>query len=179
MTRINAALSNLEQARSIIFDMRGYPQGDLKVLLGHFLKCSEHTKWMHIPIVKPGNDVKGFESYGWNLGPKAPYFPGKIIFLSDACAVSHSESILGCVKGLKLGTIIGKSTAGTNGDVQTIDLFDDFRVFYTGSKVTNADGSKSHHKGIIPDIVVRSTVSGLKKGSDEVLERALEFAKSK
>jgi len=176
MKNINASLSKLEYARSIIFDMRGYPKEDVRALFGHLLKCSEHTKWMHVPMLNPKNSKKDFVSNGWNLGPKAPYFHGKIVFLSDACAISQSESILGYVKGLKLGTIIGKTTAGTNGDVQTINLFDDFRVFFTGSKVTNADGSKSHDKGIIPDIIVGSTVSGLKKGSDEVLEKALEFA---
>jgi len=177
MKKIQTSLSDLEHAKSIIFDMRGYPKEDIRVLFGHLLRCSEHTKWMHVPKLKADNSKMDFESSGWNLAPKAPYFHGKIIFLSDACAVSQSESILGYVKGLKLGTIIGKPTAGTNGDVQTINLFDDLRFFFTGSKVTNADGSKSHYKGIIPDIKVISTVPGLKGGYDEVLDKALEFAK--
>jgi len=177
MKKINTSLSSLENAKSIIFDMRGYPKDDVRGVFGHLLRCSEHTKWMHIPRVKEDNSKIEFESSGWNLAPIAPYFHGKIIFLSDACAVSQSESILGYVKGLKLGTIIGKPTAGTNGDVQTINLFDDLRFFFTGSKVTNADGSKSHYKGIIPDIKVISSVPGLKGGYDEVLEKALEFAK--
>ncbi|SHE88036.1 S41 family peptidase [Pedobacter caeni] len=178
MKNINASLSRLEHAKSIIFDMRGYPKENVSAIFGHLLQCSEHTKWMHVPKLSPANNSKDFESMGWNLGPKLPYFNGKIIFLSDACAQSQSESILGYVKGLKLGTIIGKATSGTNGDVQTINLFDDFRVFFTGTKVTNADGTKSHYKGIIPDIVVRSTPSGLKTGRDEVLDKALVFAKN-
>jgi hypothetical protein len=178
MKNINSSLSRLQHAKSIIFDMRGYPKDDIRALFGHLLKCSEHTKWMHIPKLSPDNSRKDFESTGWNLGPKPPYFKGKIIFLSDACAQSQSESILGYVKGLKLGTIIGKATSGTNGDVQTINLFNDFRVFFTGAKVTNADGTKSHYKGIIPDIIVRSTPSGLKSGRDEVLDKALAFAKN-
>jgi hypothetical protein len=178
MKNINTSLSRLQHAKSIIFDMRGYPKENVSAIFGHLLQCSEHTKWMHVPKLSPGNHSKDFESLGWNLGPKPPYFNGKIIFLSDACAQSQSESILGCVKGLKLGTIIGKATSGTNGDVQTINLFDDFRVFFTGTKVTNADGTKSHYKGIIPDIVVRSTPSGLKEGRDEVLDKALAFARN-
>lgn len=178
MKNINTSLFRLQHAKSIIFDMRGYPKENISAIFGHLLQCSEHTKWMHVPKLNPGNKSKDFESLGWNLGPKPPYFKGKIIFLSDACAQSQSESILGYVKGLKLGTIIGKATSGTNGDVQTINLFDDFRVFFTGTKVTNADGTKSHYKGIIPDIMVRSTPSGLKEGRDEVLDKALAFAKN-
>lgn len=178
MKNINASLSRLAHAKSIIFDMRGYPKENISGIFGHLLQYSEHTKWMHVPKLSPGNNRKDFESMGWNLGPKPPYFNGKIIFLSDACAQSQSESILGYVKGLKLGTIIGKATSGTNGELQTINLFDDFRLFFTGTKVTNADGTKSHYKGIIPDIMVRSTPSGLKEGRDEVLDKALAFAKN-
>lgn len=178
MKNINRSLSSLPFAKSIIFDMRGYPKEDIRALFGHLLKCSEHSRWMHIPKITSDNSRKDFESSGWNLGPELPYFNGKIIFLSDACAQSQSESILGYVKGLKLGTIIGKASSGTNGDVQTINLFNDFRVFFTGAKVTNADGTKSHYKGIIPDIIVRPTPAGLKSGRDEVLDRALAFAKN-
>ena len=177
MKNINASLSRLAQAKSIIFDMRGYPKESVSGIFGHLLQCSEHTKWLHIPKPSPGNDSKDFESMGWNLGPKPPYFNAKIIFLSDACAQSQSESILGYVKGLKLGTIIGKATSGTNGEVQDINLFENFRVFFTGTKVTNPDGTKNHYKGIIPDIIVRSTPAGLKEGRDEVLDKALAFAK--
>ncbi|NQX38370.1 hypothetical protein HQN84_05905 [Pedobacter steynii] len=178
MKNINASLSRLAHAKSIIFDMRGYPKESVSGIFGHLLQCSEHTKWLHVPKLSPGNHRKDFESMGWNLGPKPPYFNGKIIFLSDACSQSQSESILGYVKGLKLGTIIGKATSGTNGEVQDINLFENFRVFFTGTKVTNADGTKSHYKGIIPDIVVRSTPAGLKEGRDEVLDKALAFARN-
>jgi len=176
MNKINASLNDIKDAKSIIFDMRGYPKENITEALTHLLRCSEHTKWMHIPKLT-GAIATSFESMGWDLGAKAPYFNGKIIFLSDACAQSFSESILGYVKGLKLGTIVGKATSGTNGEVQTISLLNDFAVFFTGTKVTNPDGTKSHFKGIIPDIPVNSTPSGLKNGKDEVLERALELAK--
>lgn len=176
MNKINASLNEIKDAKSIIFDMRGYPKENITTVLTHLLRWSEHTRWLHIPKLTQGAIGTSFESMGWNLGAKTPYFKGKIIFLADACAQSFSESILGYVKGLKLGTIIGKATSGTNGEVQTISLLDGFAVFFTGTKVTNADGSKSHFKGITPDIIVSSTPAALKKGSDEVLEKALDFA---
>ncbi|MGY4385877.1 hypothetical protein ACVWYN_002925 [Pedobacter sp. UYP24] len=176
MSKINASLTALKDAKSIMFDMRGYPKEDLRPVLRHLLEDSEHSRWMHIPKIAYGTIGKRFESSGWDLGANAPFFKGKIIFLSDACAQSQSESILGYVKGLKLGTIVGKPTSGTNGQVHTISLLDEFAVYFTGMKVTNADGSKSHLKGIIPDIPVYSTPAGLKAGKDEVFDKALEFA---
>ena len=175
--KITASLQELENAKSIIFDMRGYPNDNIKEVLSHLLKCNEHSRWMHTPILEPNGKTSSFKSAGWDIGAKAPYFKGKIIFLSDACAQSWSESILGSVKGLKLGTIIGKTTSGTNGEVQTISLLDNFAVYFTGRIATNADGSKSHLKGIIPDIIVTSTPKGIKEGRDEVLEKALEVSK--
>jgi hypothetical protein len=175
--KINASLKELENAKSIIFDMRGYPNDNIREVLSHLVRCNEHTRWMHTPILEPNGKTSSFESAGWNLGAKAPYFKGKIIFLSDACAVSWSESILGSVKGLKLGTIIGKPTSGTNGEVQTISLLDNFAVYFTGMIATNADDSKSHYRGIIPDIMVTSTPTGIKEGRDEVLEKALDLAR--
>lgn len=175
--KITASLQELENAKSIIFDMRGYPNDNIKEVLSHLLKCNEHSRWMHTPILEPNGKTSSFKSAGWDIGAKAPYFKGKIIFLSDACAQSWSESILGSVKGLKLGTIIGRTTSGTNGEVQTISLLDNFAVYFTGMIATNADGSKSHLKGIIPDIIVTSTPKGIKEGRDEVLEKALEMSR--
>jgi hypothetical protein len=175
--KISASLNQLKDAKSLIFDMRGYPKEDVNSVLSHLLRCSEHTRWMHTPFLNANGTSSHFESKGWDLGASYPHFEGRIIFLSDACAQSWSESILGYVKGLKLGTIIGKATSGTNGELQTISLLDDFAVYYTGMKTTNADGSVSHLKGIIPDIVVTSTPSGIREGRDEVLEKALDFAK--
>ncbi|WP_167343671.1 S41 family peptidase [Pedobacter borealis] len=177
LKEIESNMQNLLSAKAIIFDMRGYPVEDVRDVLRHLIKCSENNKWMKTPIIDdPFEKNYNFKTSGWNLSPKTPYLASKIIFLSDACAQSYAESILGYVKGMKLGTIIGQRSSGTNGDIQTIQLQQDTRVFYTGTKVLNLDGSKHHVSGIIPDIVVSPTISAIREGRDEVFEKALLLA---
>jgi C-terminal processing protease CtpA/Prc len=156
--------------------MRGYPAENINNVLRHLLKCVEHTKWMNIPIIEDPSRIYSNITAGWDLSPTNPFLKGKIIFLSDACSQSYAESILGYVKGLKLGLIVGRPTSGANGDMQNIYLLDDFRVFYSGTKVTNLDGTKNHLTGIKPDIEVPITKDALAQGRDEILEKAIEIA---
>jgi C-terminal processing protease CtpA/Prc len=83
---------------------------------------------------------------------------------------------MGYVSGQKLGTIIGSTTAGTNGGTATFTVPGGFRVTFTGARVTAHDGHTPHHLvGITPDIPVALTVTALREGRDEPLERALAF----
>ncbi|WP_316819917.1 S41 family peptidase [Pedobacter gandavensis] len=176
LKKIEDSITTLSQAKAIIFDMRGYPAENINNIIGHLLKCVEHTKWMNIPLIEDPLKANANISSGWDLSPINPFLKGKIIFLSDACSQSYAESILGYIKGLKLGLIVGRPTSGANGDMQNIYLLDDFRVFYSGTKVTNPDGTKNHMIGIKPDFEVQVTKSGLAQGRDEILEKAIKIA---
>lgn len=116
----------------------------------------------------------GWHSVGWNLTPRTPRLSGKIVFLTDERAISYAESVMGYVADRKLGTIVGSTTAGTNGNVATFPVPGGFTIAFTGMRVTGHDGRTPFHLvGIKPDISVVSTLAGLRDGRDEVLERAL------
>jgi C-terminal processing protease CtpA/Prc len=81
---------------------------------------------------------------------------------------------MGYVADHRLGTIVGGTTAGTNGNVVFFVVPSGFRLGFTGMRVTGHDGQRSHHLvGIKPDIPVAPTIEGLRGGHDEVLERAV------
>ncbi|WP_170827302.1 hypothetical protein [Arcticibacter eurypsychrophilus] len=44
---------------------------------------------------------------------------------------------------------------------------------FSGSLVTNNDGSKHHLIGIVPDIKVKRTIEGINQQRDEVFDSAL------
>jgi len=50
-------------------------------------------------------------------------------------------------------------------------------IAYTGMLTKNADGSKHDLKGIIPDIILKPTIDGIKNGQDEPLNLAIKMAK--
>jgi C-terminal processing protease CtpA/Prc len=80
------------------------------------------------------------------------------------------------VEHYHLGTIIGTHTAGTNGNMASVDLpVAGISFSYTGLLVTKPDGSPLHGVGILPDIEVKPTIQGIRNGKDEILEKAISF----
>ena len=45
----------------------------------------------------------------------------------------------------------------------------------SGIGVYYPDGTETQRVGIVPDIEVKSTIEGIKKGKDELLEKAIEI----
>ncbi len=86
---------------------------------------------------------------------------------------------MGYVADRKLGTIVGGTTAGTNGNVASFLTPGGFNVGFTGMRVTRHDGRSPHHLvGVAPDVPVAPTLAALRAGRDEVLEKGLATATS-
>jgi hypothetical protein len=168
-------VESLAKAKGVIFDVRGYPTEGGVWLLPHLIDASEHDLWMHVAkITGPFGQTAPWMDAGWNLQPVAPRLSGKIVFLTDGRAISYAESVMGYVGDRHLATIVGSTTAGTNGDIATFTVPGGFSIVFTGMRVTGHDGKTPHHLvGIKPDISVTPTIAGLRAGKDEVLERAI------
>lgn len=181
MDTINKLLPKLENYKSIICDLRGYPKGNHD-FISHLLKRKDTTKgWMQVPqIIYPDQEnIVGWEKFEWKLGTSKPYLGDKqIIFITDGSAISYAESFMGYIEGYNLGTIIGQPTAGTNGNVNPFKLPGGYRLSWTGMKVTKHNGSQNHAVGVTPDIYISKTVDGIKTGSDEFLEKAIELTET-
>ncbi len=174
---IDQLMPELQKAKSIICDLRGYPNGN-HYLITHLLKTKDTAKWMWIPqIIYPDFEQVAFDKMGWSLEPSKPTLSAKMVFITDARAISYAESYLGYIEGYKLATIVGQPTAGTNGNINTFALPGGYFVSWTGMRVVKIDGSQHHGVGIIPNVPVARTLSGVKSGRDEFLEKALEIAK--
>lgn len=182
MEKINELLPDIKKSKSIICDMRGYPNGNHD-FIRYLLNIDDTTKaWMHIPqIVYPDyKKIIGFENHGWSEFMKRgePYLGDKnIIFITDGRAISYAESFMGYIEGYKLATIIGQPTAGTNGNVNQFELNGGYIISFTGMKVTKHNGAQHHGIGILPDIYLTKTIKGISEKRDEFLEKAIELAK--
>ena len=175
MAQITPVLDKLAVATGVVFDVRGYPTDAGAQILPHLIGTSDTDRWMHLnKIIGPNGESAGWESAGWNLKPQSPQVGGKIVFLTDGRAISYAESVLGYVADRKLGTIVGDATAGANGNVAAFGVPGGFRILFTGMRVTGHDGHTPHHLvGVKPDVPVAPTLAGLRKGRDEVLDRAV------
>jgi Peptidase family S41 len=180
MADLTPKLQALASARGVVFDLRGYPGDAGAGILPHLLAAPESDRWMHVAkIVGPFYQTAGWQDFGWDITPASPRITGKVVFLTDGGAISYAESVMGYVADAKLGTIVGSTTAGTNGNVATFMTPGGFNVALTGMRVTRHDGrSPFHLVGVVPDIAVAPTIAGLRAGGDEVLERAIEVVRA-
>ena len=48
-------------------------------------------------------------------------------------------------------------------------------VNFTGQSVRHADGSQLQRVGIVPEIEAHPTLSGIREGRDDVLQRAVDY----
>lgn len=179
MDSIDSSLPELEKAKSIICDLRYYPNGN-QGFLSYLLKENDTTaSWMQIPknVYPDQEHLIGYEDGSWHLPARKPYLGDKrIIFLVQGSAISYAESYMGYVQGYDLATIIGEPTAGTNGNINPFELPGGYQIVWTGMKVTKQDGSQLFGVGFIPDVLVHKTIKGIKEGRDEFLEKAIELA---
>lgn len=177
MATIIDLLPELQQAKGIICDLRGYPNNNHGFIL-NLLKDKDTSKaWMRIPkIIYPDHEkILGYESSGWELQAKKPYLGDKkIVFIIDGSSISYAESYMSFIEGYNLATIVGQPTAGTNGNINPFTLTGNYVISWTGMKVVKHDGSQHHAIGILPDIYVNKSIEGIKLGKDEFLEKALE-----
>ena len=169
----------LANAKSIIFDLRGYPLDDnaFKVVSHLLTKPISPNNFFTPEIIYPDFDQITYQSDPEKITPLLPHLKAKVYFLTDASAQSASETLLGQIKDFKLATIIGQPTSGTNGNINMIYLPGRYSVGYTGLLTKNNDGSKHHLTGIIPDVIINPTLKGISFGKDEILEEALRMAK--
>src|SRR5215813_7046793 len=172
-----AVLPKLEQARGIIFDLRGYPKVSPKVISHLTDKPIESARFLRPVITTPDHaQMIKFDDPGrWKLEPVAPRLTAKMVFLIDGRAISYAESWMGIIEAYKLAAIVGEPTAGTNGDINPFNLPGNYTIIWTGLKVLKHDGSPHHGIGIQPTVPVSRTIRGIRDRRDEQLERAVSI----
>jgi C-terminal processing protease CtpA/Prc len=173
------ALPKLAEAKAVIFDMRGYPKTN--AFLNYLSDDTLESAIWQIPIVtRPDRQgVPEYESSGrWELLPFEPRIKGHIIFMTGGGAISNAETVMGIIEAYHLADIVGETTAGTNGNINPFVVPGGYEFWWTGMRVIKHDGSRHHGVGISPTVPVSRTVKGIAEGRDEVLEKALELART-
>ncbi len=175
ITAIRERAVELAAARGVVFDLRGYPNGNHEALT-YLSDSNLNSAFWRVPqIIYPDHDGEAhFTESRWNLPPSEPRFQGKIVFLTNGRAISYAESVMGIVEHYRLGEIVGGTTAGANGNVNPFTLPGGYRFSWTGMQVIKHDGTQHHLVGIHPTIPMTRTVQGVRERRDELLEKALE-----
>ena len=173
----DTAMPRLQHAKAVILDMRGYPRASNPTrIFAHFTDTLLYSPRFLIPVnTLPNHQRVGFIDLTWTVSPAAPRLTARMIILSGGGAVSAAETALGLFGGNRLGDIVGEPSAGTNGMIDPFTLPGDYTVNWTGMRVQKGDGTRHHGVGIIPTVPTSPTVTGIRAGRDEVLERAISL----
>jgi len=100
-----------------------------------------------------------------------------VIILVNEVTQSHAEFMAMLYRCSPNATVIGSTTAGADGDVSRIPLPGNIQTAMSGIGVYYPDGRETQRIGIVPDIVIKPTIKGIRAGKDEVLEKAIELIK--
>ena len=163
----------------MILDMRGYPVfGAWQSLFSHFTDSRLESCAFMVPVPRlPNREGLGFSISHTGIEPEQPRLRTRLIFLADARAISQAEFLLDFADYYKLGDIVGEATAGVNGNINSINA-GGLRYFWTGMKAPRHDGKPLANSGIVPTVPCSRTLAGIREGRDEILERALDMARS-
>jgi C-terminal processing protease CtpA/Prc len=169
------AVNQLAAARGVIFDMRGHPTRLSGIVFQHLLSQEGRAPIFNVPYVtRPDRQGMRFEDRIGRITPASPRITGRVVFITDGRAISAAESFMAIVEAYRLGEIVGSTTAGTNGNVNTIRFPGNYFMGWTGMQVLKHDGSRYHGVGVQPTVPVSRTLKGVAEGRDELLEKAIE-----
>jgi len=175
---VPALISALNNTNAVIFDNRERPH-DVMYAISDWLNSEpkEFVKFLDPDVSYPGR-------YLWRneilkCGKNNPeHYKGKVIVLINEKAVSHAELNAMSLQTVPKVKVIGSQTGGADGANYRFLIIKGFSSSFTCFGVFYPNKKETQRIGIVPDIKVKPTILGIQQGKDEVLERAILFAKN-
>lgn len=168
----------LINTKGIIIDLRNGVNEYVPYSLGSFFvtKKTPFAKVTQGNINNPG-EFQFAEIYPLNpWGDKT--FMGKLVIIVNENTQSQGEFTAMALSAGANVTVIGSTTAGTDGGARQIILPGNLKTMITGYGIFYPNGKQTQRVGIVPDITINPTIEGIKNGKDEVLEKAIEIIKN-
>lgn len=168
-------MEEIKDTKGLVIDLRCYPSEFVVFSLGGYLMptSKEFVKFSKSRITAPGffamtkSTKVGYKNDNW--------YKGKLIILINEMTQSQAEYTTMAFRVAPTATIIGSTTAGADGNVSKFYLPGGIMTMISGIGVYYPDGRETQRIGIVPDIELKPTIEGIKRGKDEVLEKAIEI----
>ncbi len=170
---ISKIKSEFSDTEGIIIDIRNYPSTFVPFNLGSYFVSTSRpfVKFTRGNVNNPGE----FTFTGnLNIPNQGKSFKGKLIVLVNELSQSQAEYTSMAFRAGDSTTIIGSTTAGADGNVSVIMLPGGLRTMISGIGINYPNGEETQRIGIVPDIEVKPTIDGIRKGKDELLAKAIE-----
>jgi hypothetical protein len=164
-------ITRAQKTKGLVIDIRNYPSEFVVFALGNLLadRATPFAQFTALDLDHPG-------AFRWagipSLNPQQPHYAGKVVVLVDEVSQSQSEYTTMAYRAAG-AIVVGSTTAGADGNVSPILLPGGLRTMISGLGVFYPDKRPTQRIGIVPDVVVRPTIAGIRSGRDELLEEAL------
>ena len=169
----------LKDTDGLVIDLRGYPSDFIVFSLSQYLMPhpNNFVKFTRGTVENPGEfDFTQTLSVGaWRKN----FYKNKIVIIVNETTQSQAEYTTMALQTAPNAVVVGSTTAGADGNVSHIFLPGNIHTMISGIGVYYPDGRETQRIGIVPDIEAKPTVEGIRKGEDEVLNKAIEIIKSK
>ena len=173
----DVALDSLLDTRGLVLDIRGYP--------GFFVQADCVNRLIDRPVSSPRFEIplrSGSNRSAWHVSsseiqPRGHRRPTKapVVVLIDASTISAAEDFCLYLRNVERVTFVGRTSAGTDGNVTHVQLPGGGRFWFTGMRVLDGAGRRFQNVGIEPDVFVDRTRQGIRDGRDQILDAAIDL----
>jgi C-terminal processing protease CtpA/Prc len=168
------ATSYVEQAagtKGLIIDIRNYPSEFMVFSLGSLL-VEKDTPFARFTV----GDISNPGAFHWadtdSMTPAKPHYGGKVVILVDESTMSSAEYTSMAFRAAG-AIVVGSTTSGADGNVSSLALPGGVSSLISGIGVFYPDKTPTQRVGIVPDVVVKPTIAGMRTGRDELLEEGV------
>lgn len=176
---IRKMIKDFNNCKSIIFDLRCYPNSTMDRLFLNLTRKNESYIFFkkHNPRYYSKYEYKRGKLFISDIAPLFfKKYKGSIIVLTNEVTQSQGETMLLAFKSLGNRCItVGSNTAGTNGNITFSELPFGIVFSYTSVGVFNGEMDTYQLNGIPPDIPVKKSNDQIIKNVDSILETAIQY----
>ena len=168
----------IKQAKTIIFDLRCYPDVLLFEKIADYFIPENSTFAI---TTYADTDYPGLLRYSRssNYVGNKKYFKGQIIVLVNEQTESFSEYLTMLFQANPNTITVGRSTSGSDGDVSILSFPGGIKTIYSGIGIYYPDMVPTQRRGVKIDYIVEPTIPSVINEVDLIMEKAIQLANKK
>lgn len=173
-SNFTATLQAAAGADGVVVDLRGAPALAAEDILPSFVQAT-FVGPLSLANIWLGPFVVEYGSNQLTVTPLAPNITRPVVLLVSHSSVGEAERIATALVDAARVTLVGRSTAGTVGDISAVRTPGGFYFSFTGWKFLHADHSNFAGLGLTPTAAnwVAPAATDYEMGNDPELTRAL------